>query len=144
MIEKGINIVFQISFFLILLFLFISSVKVVFSNIRNFNNIKGGVIIDVRYLRYSEIGNEKGVFEHKILIQENDTITGSSQYRLPIGDSVMIRYIGKAGNIIFKHKGMKIRSKWDTWDKLSPFVLVFSIFMIFNFIQLWVNLIKNR
>jgi|GEM_PF-3518846 len=131
MLNKFINNIFLLGFGLIISLLFISSVKVIYTNIKFFNIVKTGEIIGVEYVKGSFSDNEKGIYQNKILINKGkDTITGGSQKQFSIGDKVKLRYVGNSGNRIFVVNQKRVRSRYGIWDWVSP-IFFFGILLIF-------------
>ena len=96
MIEKVINIIWQIGLLLMLLFLFVSSAKIIYSNITNFEVYKSGEIIKIKYGEGSRTDGGKGTFDNLILTTiDKDTVGGGTQKHYEIGDFVKFRYRGK-------------------------------------------------
>lgn len=138
MLYKIFNRLFQFFLFTILFVLFISSIRVVLNNIKYFGIIKSGKIIDIDYTRGSKSTDERGTYMNTILTEGNkDTVYGGSQNQYKRGDKIKFRFRGIGGNIIFEVNGLKVRSKYDTWDYLSPIILLFSSFMIYKILTHW-------
>lgn len=137
MLNKIINIVFQLGFLFILIILTLSSLKVISLNVKNIHTIKKGIILNSEYFDVDDGENLRGNYINTILlINKKDTVYGGTNNILELGDSVRIRYIGKAGNKIFEVNNYKIASKYDAWDVLSPVLLIFCLFLLFKvFIQ---------
>lgn len=136
MMSKLINIISTAIFILIFILLFLSSLKVMYINIKYFNIIKYGSIIDIESIEGALSDNERGVYINTIVIdQTKDTIKGGSQKYFSIGDKVKLRYVGKTGNRIFEVNDKTIRSRYGIWDWLSPFLFLLTLFMLYKFIK---------
>ena len=137
MIEKVINIIWQIGFLLTLFFLFMSSTRIIYSNIKNFELYKSGEIIKINSsYRGPSSNGRKGTFDNLILTTiEKDTVSGGTQKHYEIGDFVKLRYRGKEGAVIYEVNGKKIGSKYDLWDWLSPLLFLLTGFLLFRLIR---------
>lgn len=135
--NKMVNIIFLIGFFVISSILFLSSFKVVYKNIKYFNIIKEGTIIDMRRPNSLSTSPQSEPFLNTIIEDKSrDTLYGGSQNMLEKGDKVKFRYSGeKGGNVIFEVNNKVIGSKYDTWDKLSPFIIILFSYLFFRFIK---------
>jgi len=143
--NKLLSIFSQLLLVAILLILLAASVKVIYVNIKYFGVTKSGTIKDVDYGRGSKSSHSKGTYLNTILIDNSqETVYGGSQNQYNQGDSIRIRYRGIGGNIIFKVNGVKVRSKYDTWDWLSPIILLFTSFMLFKAATTMFVLIKQK
>lgn len=119
---------------MLLAILMLSSLKVIYINIKYFNIIKEGQILDVRNAENpSSDGNTHTTYCNLILINKTkDTISGGSQKLFRIGDNIKLRYRGKTGANIYEVNGEKVASKYDIWDLLSPIVFVLTFILFFG------------
>jgi hypothetical protein len=123
--------------------LLVSSIKVMYVNLKHFNVIKSGEIIYIDYVKSSRVDNQEGTYRNTILIdKKKDTVYGGSQTSFSIGDKVQFRYRGEGGNIIFKVNNSIIRAKYDIWDWISPFLFLITLFGLYKFIKLWFSYLK--
>lgn len=138
MISKIINILFQLGLITILVVLLLGSIKVVYLNLKYFNIVKTGKIIELNYSEGSRVHGEQVTYLNTIITDiEKDSVYGGSQLLFSMNDNVKFRYRGEGGNIIFEVNGKKIGPKYDVWDWLSPFLLIFTSFLIYKIIKHW-------
>ena len=116
--------------------IFLSSLKVLYNNIKYYNQERKGVIINVDY-KNNDGDNIRGTYQNAI--KQNlfyDTVYGGTKILLKIGDSVKYRYSGeKGGNVIFKVNGNSIGCKYGIWDVLSPFIVLIGIYISYKIIK---------
>ena len=142
--SKLLNIFTQILFVVICFIFFVASTHVIYVNIKYFGITKYGTIIDIVHSRGSKSSQSKGIYLNTILIDNSqETVYGGSQNQYDIGDSIKIRYRGTEGNIIFEVNGLRVGSKYDTWDWASPILLLFTSFMLFKAATTWFESIKQ-
>lgn len=143
--SKVLHIFTQLLFVVICLFLFHASTRVIYNNIKYFGITKSGSIIEIDHSRGSRSSQSRGTFINTILIDDSqETVYGGSKKQYNIGDAIKIRYRGTEGNIIFEVNGLKVGSKYDAWDWVSPILFLFTSFMLFNAATTWFVLIKRK
>ncbi|CAA0243872.1 Probable transmembrane hypothetical protein [Tenacibaculum maritimum] len=130
------NVFFLVGFICIYVLIFLSSLKVTYSNLKFFNIIRIGKVIGVEY--YNTLNADlKGTYTNVIIEDKTkDTIYGSTQKMYRVGDKVKFRYIGEqGGNVIFEVNNNIIGSKYDSWDVLSPFIILLFSYVFFRFVK---------
>lgn len=138
MLHKIFNIFTSFIFIILLLILWLSSIKVIYLNLKHFGETKSGTIIDTDYGIGSQSDREKGTYLNTIITDiGTDTIYGGSQNRYDVGDKVKVNYRGTRGNTIFEVNGINEGSKYGAWDFLSPILLLFSSFMLYKLVLLF-------
>ncbi|MFL0105914.1 hypothetical protein, partial [Tenacibaculum maritimum] len=93
-------------------------------------------VIGVEY--YNTLNADlKGTYTNVIIEDKTkDTIYGSTQKMYRVGDKVKFRYIGEqGGNVIFEVNNNIIGSKYDSWDVLSPFIILLFSYVFFRFVK---------
>ena len=143
MLFRILSFIGGIGFFLILIILSWSSFQVIFSNIKYFNVIKTGKIIEIEPVSSSGTGQAR-TFNNKVLLDNQDEVVdGGTQEVYNVGDRVTLRYSGKIMSNIFEVNGKKISSKYDIWDWISPFLFTFCIYGIYKLTGIWISRIRN-
>ncbi len=133
MLHKIFNIFTAFIFIILLLILWLSSMKVIYQNLKHFGETKTATIIDIDYSRGDHSSGGKGVYLNTMITDIGaDTIYGGSQNQYDSGDKVRVNYRGIGGNSIFEVNGIKKGSKYGAWDFLSPILLLFSSFMLYK------------
>ena len=145
MIPKIINLIFLVGLIIVLVALLLGSIKIIHLNLRYFNIVKTGKVTEIDYSVGSRVDGEQVTYINTIITDiEKDTVYGGSQQLFSINDKVKFRYRGEGGNVIYEVNGKRIGSKYDVWDWLSPFLLLFTSFLIYKIIKHWLlEPIKN-
>lgn len=125
MFQKFFDLIWRVMFPILLVILILSSSKVIYLNLKHFNEIKEGILIEIAVARRTSEGETSQIkYMNQILLNTSkDTISGVTANEYKVGDQVRLRYRGQSGAIVFEVNDKRVSSKYDLWDVLSPPIL---------------------
>ena len=131
------NLIWQLFFTVVIIIMFISSIKVIYLNLKYFNILKEGVITERMQQSdqsLPEVETADIVFNYTIKTSDSLIVKASSSRLMEQGDQVKFRVLGESG-IIFEHNNYSFTSRWSVWDYLAPIFCILILLVAFIYFK---------